>query len=156
MASVGKIEQYGLEERVLALHAQGYTTREIAEEISADGIVSMTHDTVARWLQGIKAERSEQVKDLVQEYLRKGVTRDLELMEQIRDQLNTFRLDDRLKAAEKLPFIRQLQRTLESRLRLAGVAENNTLPEFKDMTDDDLDEFIADTERATAAQGAEG
>jgi transcriptional regulator with XRE-family HTH domain len=142
MPRLGLVEEHQLQDLILSLAGQGMTTRQIAAAITAERGVEIEFSTVSRWLRGVREERAETGKALVQAYLRREVPADLAQLEDLRDQLNGWRLDDRLRISEKVVVIRELRKTIELRLRFAGAAEGDRLPEFRDMTDEELDAII--------------
>lgn len=88
MAVQNKIEQYNLQDRVLELKGQGSTQVEIGEivtqELKERGIDDgITQSTVQRFLKRAKDERSEEAGQIVRDYTRGSVPRDLEIIEEV-------------------------------------------------------------------------
>ncbi len=142
MAKTCKIDKHGLSERVLAL-AVTHTSREIATILKAEGY-DVSHVAVARYIKGVRQERAAQTRALVQDTIKATVPRDLELLEQIRDQLDSWRRDETLEVGQRLFVIDRLQRVIELRLKHCGAEEG---------PQDILDAIVAAYRERTAGAG---
>lgn len=153
MASLGKIDSLGLGEYVLQLAGEGKGSREIAEMLNTVKGVKLSYVSVNSWLKSVRQERAETTKAVVQETIKATVPADLEILENIRDQLNNYRLGKdenglpiRLKVSEKLLCIDRLNKVIDTRLKYSGAAEpDKQEDEFAKMTDEEL-EAIANGE----------
>jgi hypothetical protein len=139
---LGIIREHQLEGFVLELAGKGLGCREIADQVGAERGISIGHDAVARFLREIREERGEVTNEIVQGYLRGEVPIDMALLEDVRDQLNLWRLDDRFKVSERLGVIRELRKVLELRLKLAGADDRDPVTDLSDMSDEELDALI--------------
>lgn len=88
MAGQDKITRYGMSQRVLELSAMGKNTYEIAaivtDDLQARGISdSLSQSAVSRWLKGVREERAEKTRSVVQEHIKEVVPKDLEALEEI-------------------------------------------------------------------------
>lgn len=126
-------------ERIMAL-APTMSCRQIAEELARDGI-EISHNSVARCLRGQRKERAEQTKSIVREHIRITVPTDLEILQEIRDQLNIWRKDDSLRVSERLMVIDRLNKVIDTRLKFSGAGEPDD-DEFAGMSDEDLESYV--------------
>jgi len=138
MAGPGKIEKYRLEERVLALAAEGRNTYQIAARITEelDGKDTISQPTVARWLKRTRRERSEQTRALVHEHIKAAVPKDLEALEEIEGFLMAVFRNRTVdpETGEEQPLQHDLStrvdagmkavRIIETKLRFSGVLED--------------------------------
>ena len=76
------IERRGLVEKVLQLSLTK-STREIAEILRKEDGVSITFKTVANFLKGIREERAQATRALVQKSIQASVPRDLEILDEL-------------------------------------------------------------------------
>ncbi len=85
MPPINKVERFNLVERILALSGQGKNTYEIATILTkeADGKYSISQPTVARFLKGVRKDRSEQTRQIVQDYIKATVPADLDSIEEV-------------------------------------------------------------------------
>lgn len=94
MAQLNKIEKYNLAERVLALAAEGKTTAQIADILTAEltGTDSISQPAVSRWLKSVREERSNQTKQIVHDHIKATVPKDLEALDEVEEfMLSVFR-----------------------------------------------------------------
>jgi hypothetical protein len=142
MARPSKIDQLGLAEKVLAM-ALTKTSREISAVLRAEGY-DISHVAVARYIKGVRQERAEQTKALVQDTIKATVPRDLEVLEHVRDQLDGWRRDEGIDLPLRLQVIDRLQRVIELRLKHCGAEEG---------AQDLLDAIVAAYRERTAGAG---
>lgn len=85
MPPLNKIERYNLVDRILALSGQGKNTYEIATILieEAEGKYSISQPTVARFLKGVRKDRSEQTRQIVQDYIKATVPADLDSINEV-------------------------------------------------------------------------
>lgn len=100
------------------------SNRQIAEELTRRG-TKISHTAVSKFIKEQRQERAETTKAIVQEYIRTTVPTDLEILEQIRDQLNDWRQNDDLRVTERLMVIDRLNKVIETRLKYSGAEEQN-------------------------------
>jgi len=155
MAAVNKIEKYRLEERVLALSAEGLTTAQIAERVSADlaeaGIQdSISQPTVSRFLKSVRQERSEATRQRVQDHIKEVVPADLEALEEVEGwMLSQFR-NDHLDVEARARQGMRAVKIIETKLRFAGILEDPA--SGRPPTDPvDLDAFKTEVEALRCA-----
>ena len=94
MAQIPKIEQYNLGERVLTLVGEGKTTARIADILTTElaGTDTISQPAVSRWLKAAREERSNQTKQLVHDYIKAQVPKDLEALDEVEEfMLTVFR-----------------------------------------------------------------
>ncbi len=125
MARPNKIDQLGLAEKVLSLAATK-TTREIARILKDEDGADISHVAVARYIQGIRQERAEATRALVQEAVRATVPRDIEILAEIIDQAYAWYTDPNLKISEKLQVMKPLLQAIEIQLRYSGAGDAGT------------------------------
>lgn len=150
MSAVNKIEKYNLQDRTLALAAEGKSTDAIAkiltEELEGKDSVSQTR--VAAWLKKVRQERSEETRHVVREYIKSTVPKDMEALNEIEAWLlDIFRNQESIKDPEtgdvtciKLPAGKEHDlrirseagmkavKIIETKLRFAGLLENPDIP----------------------------
>jgi len=127
-------------ERIMAL-APTMSNRQIAEELGKDGI-DISYTRVWRYINSQRKERAEQTKAIVREHIRTTVPTDLEILQEIRDQLNEWRKDDSLRVSERLMVIDRLNKVIDTRLKFSGAEEPDN-DEFAGMTDEELERYVA-------------
>jgi len=176
MAAQSKIEKHKLTERTLALAGEGRTTNEIAQVLTKElgGRDTVSQPTVARFLKGVRQERSEQTKQVVHDHIKATVPADLQALDEIEGfLLSHFRnrgidlvtgdeatLPNSLKT--RIDCGMKAVKIIETKLRFAGILDDpdETVPDIPD-----LDEFRNDLEtiKATASdtdqlakEGADG
>lgn len=126
-------------ERIMAL-APTMSNRQIAEELAKSGI-ELSHMSVSRCIRSQRKERAEQTKAIVQEHIRVTVPTDLEILQEIRDQLNTWRKDENLRVSERLMVIDRLNKVIDTRLKFSGAGEPDD-DEFAGMSDKELESYV--------------
>ncbi len=119
MGRPNKIDQNGLAEVVLEL-AVTKTSRQIAEILKREHGVDIGHVAVARYIQGIRQERAEATKALVQETIKATVPRDLEILDEMIEQERGWFRDPELKLGERLLVARELRQTIDTKLKYSG------------------------------------
>ena len=126
-------------EHIMSL-APTMSNRQIAEELSKAG-VSISHVSVGRFIRSQRKERAEQTKAIVQEHIRVTVPTDLEILQEIRDQLNAWRKDANLRVSERLMVIDRLNKVIDTRLKFSGAGEPDD-DEFAGMSDKELESYV--------------
>lgn len=150
MSAVSKIGKYNLQDRTLALAAEGKSTDAIAKILTEEleGKDSISQTSVAAWLKKIRQERSEETRHVVREYIKNTVPKDMEALNEIEAWLlDIFRNQKSVKDPETgkvtcsdLPTkdIHDLPtrsaagmkavKIIETKLRFAGLLENPDIP----------------------------
>lgn len=87
MASVQKIEKYGLQERTLTLLSEGHSHQEIAEILTKEleGRDTISQPAVSRWLKKVRRRRQEVVQPKVDKFLEETVESDLKCLQEMMD-----------------------------------------------------------------------
>lgn len=137
VARPNKIDQNGLSEVVLEL-ATTKTSRQIAEILKCNHGVEIGHVAVARYIQGVRQERAEQTKALVQEKIKATVPRDLEILDEMIAQEHTWFKSPSLDVGEKLAVAKELRQTIDTKLKYsgAGIPENEITVKLYDFDAD--------------------
>lgn len=126
-------------EKIMSL-APSHSNRQIAAALEQAGI-RLSHTSVAKFIRSQRKERAEQTKAIVQEHIRVTVPTDLQILQEIRDQLNEWRKDDSLRVSERLMVIDRLNKVIDTRLKFSGAEEPDN-DEFADMTDEELERYV--------------
>jgi hypothetical protein len=155
---INKIEKYQVEERVLALSAQGLTGRKIAEQISLEltdkGIVdSISHTAVTRFLVAMRKERSEKTRSVVLEHIQAVVPQDMVALEEIERELLTWFRDPNATKDKRATFGMQALKVIETKLRYAGILE---IPEQSVQGGNALDPINMDSFKSELRKVQEG
>ena len=126
-------------EKIMSL-APSHSNRQIADILKQAGI-QLSHTSVAKFIRSQRKERAEQTKVIVQEHIRVTVPTDLQILQEIRDQLNEWRKDDSLRVSERLMVIDRLNKVIDMRLKFSGAEEPDN-DEFAGMTDEELERYV--------------
>lgn len=108
-------------EKIMSL-APSHSNRQIADILKQAGI-QLSHTSVSKFIRSQRKERAEQTKVIVQEHIRVTVPTDLQILQEIRDQLNEWRKDDSLRVSERLMVIDRLNKVIDMRLKFSGAEE---------------------------------
>lgn len=107
-----KIEQLGLEKTVIDLYSQGLSTRQISDNLlKHEPPVSISYVSIAKYLEGVKAEAKKAATTVRQEHVRKKLPDHLAKLDAIIDDLYEEYQHADLK--EKLAITRELRPTIE-------------------------------------------
>jgi hypothetical protein len=121
MPRINKIVKNNLEGRCIALMKAGHTTAEIAETLSAEMPEGkkISQPSVARFLKPIRQEEREETHRQVQEYLKKNVESELELLDEIEAfHIGEFRSEDNT-ARERSDYGLKAARIIETKIKFA-------------------------------------
>lgn len=127
-------------QRILEL-APKMSNRGIASQLKSEGI-ELSHTAVANFIKEQRQERAEVTKTIVQEHIRTTVPRDLQILEEARDQLDLWRRDESLRVSERLQVIRELRATIDTRLKYAGACDAPSQDDVARMTDEELEAIV--------------
>jgi hypothetical protein len=100
------------------------SNREIVETLSKSNI-KLSHVTVGKIVNENRQERTAQTKEAVNEYIKKTVVTDLEILEQQRDKLYQWFNDDNLRVTERLMCSDRLNKVIDTRLKYSGADEQD-------------------------------
>jgi len=108
-----------------------HSNRQIEATLASQGI-KVSRTTIGKFIKETERERGVPTKEAASEYIKKTVMADLKMLEDMRDQLNAWRLgrDDngkpiKLRVTEKLMVIDRLNRVIAMRLDRCGVNEDD-------------------------------
>lgn len=136
MGKLTKIEALGLGERVLAMAAEGRSSREIVSILAADG-VSVSQPSVIRFLTAVRRERAAVAKAAVAEHLKDAIPADLEILRRLRDTLIAWWCSPDLRIGERLLVMDRLLKVIDTRLKYSGAEQNDQQIIVKWISDDD-------------------
>ena len=116
------IERRGLAEKVLQL-SLNKSTREIAEILQKEDGVSVTFKTVANFLKGIREERAQATRALVQKSIQASVPRDLEILDELIIKEYEWFCDNNMGLNDRLEVSRELRQVIATKLKYSGAEE---------------------------------
>ena len=116
------IERRGLAEKVLQL-SLNKSTREIAEILQKEDGVSVTFKTVANFLKGIREERAQATRALVQKSIQASVPRDLEILDELIIKEYEWFCDNNMGLNDRLDVSRELRQVIATKLKYSGAEE---------------------------------
>jgi len=116
------IERRGLAEKVLQL-SLNKSTREIAEILQKEDGVSVTFKTVANFLKGIREERAQATRALVQKSIQASVPRDLEILDELIIKEYEWFCDNNMGLSDRLEVSRELRQVIATKLKYSGAEE---------------------------------
>jgi hypothetical protein len=116
------IERRGLVEKVLQLSLTK-STREIAEILRKEDGVSITFKTVANFLKGIREERAQATRALVQKSIQASVPRDLEILDELIAKEYEWFCDENIGLSDRLEVSRELRQVIATKLKYSGSEE---------------------------------
>lgn len=125
MGRPNKIDQLNLAEKVLCLAATK-TSREISAILAQDDKVDISHVAVARYIKGMREERAEQTRALVQEHIRGTVPTDLQTLDELVAELTALFREKNKEGkpahdlTERLKVARELRQAIDTKLKYSG------------------------------------
>ncbi len=114
-----------------------HSNRQIAAILAEEG-ENVSPSTVGRILNEERVERARVSREIVNEHIQRTVSTDLEILEEMRDQLNNWRqgLDDdgkplvpKPRMTQRLPVMDRLNRVIDTRLKYSGADPADKLAE---------------------------
>jgi len=150
MAKQSKIERYNLVGIVLELAAQGKSTHEIADIITKQHGVPITHAAVARFLKQVRKERAEVTRSIVEEHIQKSLPSDLQILDEMNAELWSWFKDKNLKKGFRLHIYDRLLKGIQLKLEFSGAKEDI------DVVQKTLAMIIAAAERREKYEHEEG
>jgi len=118
------IEKKGLVEKVLAL-SLSHSTREIERILHNEDGANIGYRTIANFIKGVRQERAEATRAMVQESIQATIPKDLEILDElIGKQLEWFR-DDKLEMQDGLKISQELRQVIATKLKFCGVEESS-------------------------------
>ena len=98
------------------------SNREIEATLASQGI-KLSRTAVGNFIKANRKERSEQTREVVNEHIKKTVITDLDILEDMRNQLDRYRKDPELRISQKLQCIDRLNKVIDTRLKYSGAGE---------------------------------
>lgn len=132
------IEKNGLVEKVLSL-SLSKSTREIAKILKEEDGVNVTFKTVANFIKGIRQERAEVTRGLIQETIQATVPRDLLILDELITQQRDWFKSSSLEIPDKLLVAKELRQTIATKLKFSGAEESNVNLSFENRLGGDRD-----------------
>lgn len=117
------------------------SNRQIEETLASQGI-KLSRTSIGNIIKENRQERSEQTREVVKEHVKKTVTTDLDILQEMRDQLDDYRKDSSLRISEKLMCIDRLNTVICTRLKCSGAFEAEKKDDFTGKSDEELLEII--------------
>ena len=103
-------------------HSPTCSTREMSAKVFQAFNVKISHASIGNFMRDRRTERTIVTKSVVAEYLGKTVPRDLEILEEMREQLDLIRTS-RLSHSELMQTIDRQRQVIDTRLKYAGAGE---------------------------------
>lgn len=125
---------------IIALSAT-HSIRQIESVLDSQGI-KISRSTIGNIVKENRSERAGMTKEVVQEHIVKTVMTDLDILEDMRNQLNEYRQSGNLRISEKLMCIDRLNKVIDTRLKYSGAGEPDKKDEYDDMTDEELKAYV--------------
>lgn len=139
MAAASKITPQ-LIAQIMGLSAL-HSNRQIEAILSEQGI-KLSNVSIAKIVKEHRRDRSGQTKEAVQVQIVKTVMTDLDILEDMRNQLNDYRKDPNLRVSEKLMCMDRLNKVIDTRLKYSGAGEPDEKDEYDNMTDEELRAYV--------------
>lgn len=114
--------------------APSQSYREIARSVKQQVGIDLSHQAVAKFVSEQRQERAEVTKAVVETHIRTTLPTDLEILQNMRDQLNNWRcgLDEegrplaiKPRLTERLMIVDRLCRVIDTRLKYSGAGEDD-------------------------------
>jgi len=139
MAAASKITPQ-LIAQIMGLSAL-HSNRQIEAILSEQGI-KLSNVSIAKIVKEHRRDRSGQTKEAVQVQIVKTVMTDLDILEDMRTQLNEYRKSPNLRISEQLQCIDRLNKVIDTRLKYSGAGEPDKTEALDELSDEELDEKI--------------
>jgi len=136
MARASKIERLGLGERILAMAAEGKSSREIAACLAAENI-SLSQPSIIRFLSSVRKERAETTKAIVEERLRANLPRDLDILDDVIRQEKEWFDSEQLSLSQRVMVAKELRQAIDTKLKYSGAGEQEQQIVVRWADDDD-------------------
>ena len=120
-----------------------HSTRQVSAILNEQGI-KLSNVSIAKIVNEHRRERAGNTKEAVQEQIIKTVMTDLEILEDMRNQLNDFRRSPELRISEKLLCIDRLNKVIDTRLKYSGAGDPDKNNNADDLTDEELENELRD------------
>lgn len=117
------------------------SNRQIETTLSTQGI-KLSNVTIGKIVKENRADRAAATKEVVFEHIKKTVVTDLDILEEMRNQLNDYRTSEKLKISEQLQCIDRLNKVIDTRLKYSGAGEPDKTEALDELSDEELDEKI--------------
>ena len=116
--------------------APTHSTRQLEDAIKEKFGIRISHVAIARFIKERQMERAEVTLSVVHDYIGKTVPKDLEILEQMRDQLNDLRLgyiiNKTMTIPELMAVIDRLRHVIDTRLKFSGATGENNNTKLED------------------------
>ena len=109
-------------ERAIELSAT-HTNVKISQVLKEEFGIDVSAEAIRQFLKGIRQDRAEQTKALVQEHIRATAPGDLKTLDLIIAQEKEWFESEGLKISEKLAIAKELRQTIDTKLKYSGAAE---------------------------------
>jgi hypothetical protein len=115
-----------------------HSIRQIQTILDSQGI-KLSSATIGNLVKSNRDERAGMTKEVVTEHIKKTVTTDLEILEDMRNQLNDLRNSPDLKVGQKLMCIDRLNKVIDTRLKFSGAGDPDKDDDLGGLTDEELE-----------------
>ena len=115
-----------------------HSIRQIQTVLDSQGI-KLSSATIGNLIKANRDERAGMTQEVVFEHIKKTVVTDLDILEDMRNQLNEYRANPDLKVSEKLQCIDRLNKVIDTRLKYSGAGDPKKDDETAEMTDEELE-----------------
>lgn len=99
------------------------SSRQLAEQVTERFGISISHVAINNFMRDRQLERMGVTKSVVADYIAKTVPRDLEILEEMREQLDELRRSKNLSHTELMQTIDRQRHVIDTRLKYAGAGE---------------------------------
>lgn len=120
-----------------------HSIRQIQTVLDSQGI-KLSSATIGNLIKANRDERAGMTKEVVFEHIKKTVVTDLDILEEMRNQLNNYRSNPELKISEQLQCIDRLNKVIDTRLKYSGAANPETKADAAELSDDELEKELRD------------
>jgi hypothetical protein len=128
VARESRIDKAGLGSLVAEL-LHNHTNAQITEILNRDHGVKIGWRAVENYTAKLRAERSRQARQAVQDAIAPTVTTDIATLDAAIKRLKAWFDDESLRRSERLLVIRELRQTIETKLRYSGANPTGELAE---------------------------
>ena len=120
-----------------------HSIRQIQTVLDSQGI-KLSSATIGNLIKANRDERAGMTKEVVFEHIKKTVVTDLDILEEMRNQLNNYRSNPELKISEQLQCIDRLNKVIDTRLKYSGAANPETKADAAELSDEELEKELRD------------
>ena len=120
-----------------------HSIRQIQTVLDSQGI-KLSSATIGNLIKANRDERAGMTKEVVFEHIKKTVVTDLEILEEMRNQLNNYRSNPELKISEQLQCIDRLNKVIDTRLKYSGASDPDNRAAATELSDEELEQELRD------------